>query len=433
MEKVVIQKKRVLCISCGAHLANDIVVIADQYPSAIFISGNSPVVSGLTATSLNLTRCTNESCGLVQLANEYDLQYVFDHYPYESSSTATMKQILQDVVDDAKRVTSLNNEDVVLDIGGNDGTLLSMIRQPVRARVNIDAASGVAQLVSAPDYRYVHARFNAEIYRNLGLPNPRLIFSVAMFYHVNNPIDFCRSVREIMSDNSVWVLQMTYLGTMLRDNIFDNIVHEHTAYYSLSSLETLLSQVGLHIAEARCVESYGGSLRVFIVKDPAKFPKEYWRKDYINIQRFETENQTNTYEALYAFNSRIHLLRDSIRAIVDHLVQRHGPLWGFGASTKGNMILQYLGIKTDRISCILDNSPKKIGTYTTGSMIPIVDEAVYLDRLPEYLFVLPYYYTNAFVQIIQKRLVFKHQVHLFVPLPYPHFVTVSHKGGVCEE
>lgn len=428
-----IQKKRTVCISCGAPLAGDIVIIGDQYPSAIFVSDKSPVASGLKATSLNLTRCTNESCRLVQLANEYDLQYVFDHYPYESGSTATMKQILQDVVNDANRIIPLNSGDVVLDIGGNDGTLLSLVQQPVGARVNIDAAAGVAQLVSAPDYRHVHARFSAEVYRNLGLPNPRLIFSVAMFYHLTNPIDFCRGISEIMSEDSVWVLQMTYLGTMLRDNIFDNIVHEHAAYYSLFSLEALLSRAGLHIAEARCIESYGGSLRVFIVKDPASFPKKYRRKDYVGIQRFETDHQTNTCESLRAFNSRAQLLRDSIGAIVDHLVQRHGPLWGFGASTKGNMILQYLGIKTDRMSCILDNNPKKIGTWTMGSMIPIVDEATYLDRLPEYLFVLPYYYTNAFIQVIQKRLTVGHQVHLFVPLPYPHFVTVLYKGGSHEK
>ena len=423
-----IQKKRVICISCGAPLADDIVIIGDQYPSAIFISDKSPVLDELTASSLNLTRCTNESCGLVQLANAYDLQYVFDHYPYESGSTATMMQILRDVLDDAQRITLLNSDDVVLDIGGNDGTLLSLIRQPLRARVNIDAAAGVAQSVSAPDYLHVHARFDAEVYRKLGLPNPRLIFSVAMFYHLNNPLDFCRNISEIMSDNSVWVLQMTYLGTMLRENIFDNIVHEHAAYYSLYSLEALLKQVGLHIAEARLVKSYGGSLRVFIVKDPVHFPTEFWRKDYVDIQRFETEHQTNTYEALYAFNSRTQLLRDSIGAIVDHLVQRHGPLWGFGASTKGNMMLQYLGIKTDRMSCILDNSPKKIGTWTTGSMIPIVDEKSNLDNLPEYLFVLPYYYTNAFVQIIQKHLANGRHVYLFVPLPHPHFVKVNNNG-----
>jgi NDP-4-keto-2,6-dideoxyhexose 3-C-methyltransferase len=422
---MMIQKKRTACISCGVPLAGDIVIIGNQYPSAIFVSEKSPVTSELTAMSLNVTRCTNESCALVQLANEYDLQYVFDHYPYESGSTATMKQILQDVANDAVRIAPLSSEDVVLDIGGNDGTLLSLIKKPVRARVNIDAAAGVAQLVSSPDYQHLHARFNAQVYLSLGLPDPRLIFSVAMFYHLNNPLDFCRNVRQIMSDNSVWVLQMTYLGTMLRDNIFDNIVHEHAAYYSLSSLEALLTRVGLHIAEARLIESYGGSLRVFIVKDPERFPKEYWRRSYADIQRFETEHLTNTCEALRAFNSRALLLRDSIGAIVGHLVQRYGPMWGFGASTKGNMILQYLGIKTDRMSCVLDNSPKKIGTLTMGSMIPIVDEVSYLDRLPKYLFILPYYYTNAFVKIIQKRLAVGRQVHLFVPLPHPRFVTVG--------
>ena len=420
-----IGKKRTSCIGCGAPLAWDIVYVGDQYPSAIFLADDRPLPEELAASSLNVTRCTDERCALVQLSHEYDLQYVFDHYPYESGSTATMKGILQDLVDDAQRVAPLGAEDVVLDIGGNDGTMLDLVRTPVRARVNIDAAANIVQAVSAPDYRHVHARFSAVAYRNLGLPPPRVITSTAMFYHLNNPLEFCRNVREIMSDDSVWVLQMTYLGTMLRDNIFDNIVHEHVAYYSLASLEALMARVGLHVAEARLVESYGGSLRVFLVKDPASFPKAFWRRDYPAIQRFETEHLTNTFDALYAFNSRVQLLRASLGAIVDHLVERQGPLWGFGASTKGNMILQFLGITTERMACILDNSPKKIGTRTTGSLIPIVDETSHLERVPEYLFVLPYYYTRAFVGIIQKRLGSGRHVHLFSPLPHPHFVTVN--------
>ena len=422
---MVIKKPRRACLSCGAPLPADIVQIGDQYPSAIFLAEHSDVEHDLTASSLNVTRCVDDRCALVQLSNEYDLQYVFDHYPYESSSTATMTQILQSLVDDALRVVPLGADDVVLDIGGNDGTMLSLIDRPVRARVNIDAAADVAQTISAPDYAHVHARFTADVYRLLGLPNPRLITSTAMFYHLNDPLGFCRNVRDIMDDDSVWVVQMTYLGTMLRDNIFDNIVHEHVAYYSLASFEALLRRVGLHVAEARLVESYGGSLRAFIVKDPARFPKAFWRQDYPALERFEADHRTNSFEALYAFNSRVQLLRSAIGAVVDHLVERQGPLWGFGASTKGNMILQFVGIKTDRMSCILDNNAKKIGTRTTGSLIPIVDEASYLARAPEYLFVLPYYYTKAFARIIQRRLPAGRHVHLCIPLPYPHFVTVK--------
>lgn len=422
---MIIQKHRTNCISCGKALPEPIVFIGEQYPSAIFVSENDPINKDLTATSLDVTRCENENCNLVQLCNEYDLQYVFDHYPYESGSTATMQNILQNVVDDALSVAKIEPTDVILDIGGNDGTLLSLIAPPVRARVNIDAASGVDQKVTDPNYIHVHDKFNTSAFLNLKLPNPRIITSVAMFYHLNDPLEFCRNVADIMDDNTIWLLQMTYLGTMLEGNIFDNIVHEHTAYYSLSSLEALLSRVGLHIAEARIVESYGGSIRVHIVKDPALYPKEKYRKEYTSVRQFELDNKTNTFEALYAFNSRTNLLKKTIRSILNHLIDESGPVWGFGASTKGNMLLQFLDVGSDQIPCILDNSQKKIGKYTTGSMIPIIDERVNLECLPKYLFVLPYYYVHAFVEIIRKKLRANQQVHLFVPLPQPYFITLK--------
>jgi len=418
------QKVKTECISCGSPLSADIVMIGEQYPSAVFVT-EEDAMDNLHPTSLNLARCSNEDCGLVQLSNEYNLQQVFDHYPYESSLTATMKTILKDVVEDAKKVVRLDENDVVLDIGGNDGTLLSLMDQPVKARVNIDAAAGIKQVFSAPDYVHVHSQFNADVYTALNLPNPKLIFSIAMFYHLTDPLEFCRNIYKIMSDDSVWVLQMTYLGTMLTDNIFDNIVHEHAAYYSLASLEFLLSQVGLSIAEARVVKSYGGSLRVFIVKDRTKFNGEYLLKDYAGIKQFELEHKTNTYEALYAFNSRVQLLGCSIKAIVDHIVSEYGCVWGFGASTKGNMLLQFLGIDKKQMPCILDNSAKKIGKMTIGSKISIIEESSNLCKLPEYLLVLPYYYTSAFVKIIQKNLKAGQKVHLLIPLPYPQFITVS--------
>lgn len=419
------QQIRECCISCGTPLPADIVFIGDQFPSAVFLSEHIPPPKDFKASSLNLTRCNNSKCGLIQLSNQYSLQYVFDHYPYESGTTATMKRVLQDVLDDAQRICPLGAEDVVLDIGGNDGTMLGLIQNSVKARVNIDAAAGVLQTVSAPDYHYVHAQFDAETYLRLGFPSPKLITSVAMFYHLSNPLKFIQDVSEIMDDETVWVLQMTYVGTMLRDNILDNIVHEHVAYYSLSSLEALLSLAGLHIAEARLVESYGGSLRVFIVKNPANFPSKYWRKDFPKIEQFEEENGTNTFEALYAFNSRVQLLRETLRELVEHIAKRRGPLWAFGASTKGNMILQFIGVGADKIPFILDNGPKKIGSKTTGSLIPIVDESVYLRMLPDYLLVLPYYYKEAFFSIIQKALPAGKSIDLLIPLPYPHFITLE--------
>lgn len=419
------QQVRKFCISCGKALPEDIVFVGEQFPSAVFLSEKLPPPKDFKASSLNLTRCDNAKCSLIQLSNQYNLQYVFDHYPYESGTTATMKQVLQDVLDDVQMVCPLSSEDVVLDIGGNDGTLLGLIKTPVKARINIDAAAGVTQTVLSEDYHYVHAQFDAETYLRMGLKSPKLITSIAMFYHLNNPLKFVRDIFKIMSDETVWVLQMTYVGTMLRDNILDNIVHEHVAYYSLYSLEALLSLAGLHIAEARLVGSYGGSLRVFIVKNPEKFPSKYFRKDFIGLERFEKTNRINEFETLYAFNSRVQLLRETLREVVEHLAERRGPLWAFGASTKGNMILQFIGIGADKIPCILDNSRKKIGSKTTGSLIPIVEESIYLPMIPDYLLVLPYYYKEAFFPVIQKALPVGRVVDLLIPLPYPKFITLK--------
>jgi len=420
-----IEGNREHCVSCGTELPEDIVFIGEQYPSAVFLSDKIPTPKDFQASSLNLTRCSNEKCYLIQLSHRYNLQYVFDHYPYESGTTATMKQILQDMIDDAQENCPLGPDDVVLDIGGNDGTMLSLIDNPVKARVNIDAAAGVAQTVSTPDYYHVHAHFDAQKYQQLDLPIPKLITSVAMFYHLSDPLTFVRNILEIMGNETVWVLQMTYVGTMLRDNILDNIVHEHVAYYSLYSLEGLLSSVGLHIAEAKMVESYGGSLRVFIVKNKEAFPSDKWRKDYSLIEKFEKENRTNSFEELYAFDSRVQLIKQTLQGMVAHLSTRHEPLWAFGASTKGNMILQLIGTDVNQIPCILDNSVKKIGSKTTGTLIPIVEESTYLKKLPDYMLILPYYYKEAFFKIIQKALPVGKSVDLLIPLPYPHFITIE--------
>lgn len=418
------QKKIKNCISCGDLLSEDIVEIGEQYPSAVFLSNNIPEPKDFQKSSLNLARCTNSKCTLVQLSTIYNLQYVFDHYPYESGITANMKKILQEVLDDAQKIHQLGTDDVVLDIGGNDGTFLSLIKNPVKARINIDAAAGVVQRVSKPDYKHIHAQFNSEIYNNLKLPSPKLITSIAMFYHLSNPLKFVQDIFDIMDDKTVWVLQMTYVGTMLKNNVIDNIVHEHVAYYSLHSLEYLLASVGLHIAEAKQVESYGGSLRVFIVKDPSAYPSEYYRKEYPAIVEFENQNKINTSEELYAFNGRVQFLKSSLRELVDHISLKYG-LWAFGASTKGNMILQLIDSTENEIPYILDNSRKKIGTKTAGTNIPILDEVKYLSKLPEYLLILPYYYKETFVKIIKNALPHGKTVTLLIPLPYPHFIEIK--------
>ena len=412
--------KREKCIVCNSALGNDYVFIGDQYPSAVFPEKNSDYKKEISPSSLNLTKCTNNDCGLVQLSNEYNLNYVFENYPYESASTATMLDKLKDIIDETESIVSLNKNDTILDIGGNDGSMLNLMKTPVNKRVNFDAAVGIDSVFSSDDYERVEGLFSSDEYRAKGFQNPKLIYSVAMFYHLNDPVQFCKEVKSIMNNDTVWCIQMTYLGTMLQDNIYDNIVHEHVAYYSLRSLNFLLGSLGMEIIKAKVVDSYGGSLRVHVVKKNSKNIKLI--SDVIDYER---KYEINNLSSVLAFNQRIQVIKEVTSNMINHIVEDHGKLVALGASTKGNMICQFVGIGADKIKFILDNNKKKIGLITTGTEIPIVEEEKYLNEIPKYILILPYYYNNFFIELIRRKLPKGGKSYLVIPLPIPHYIKVE--------
>ena len=414
--------RRENCIVCNNRLSGDIVFIGEQYPSAVFPEAGSDYRSELPKSSLNVAKCTHENCGLVQLSNDYDLDVVFENYPFVSGTTATMDEILADVLREGLEAVQLSSSDIVLDIGGNDGTMLSLIDQPVGKLLNIDAAHGVTSVVASNNYQRIQAKFTAKTYLDTGLKGPKLIFSVAMFYHLNDPVHFCKDVAKIMTTDSVWVIQMTYLGSMLESNIYDNIVHEHVAYYSLKSLEHLMGEVGLEVFHASVVNSYGGSIRACVRKKGSNAGSSLVELGIEELKRYETQSEVNTFEALVRFNDRVKLLKNLTRELILHINDREGLMVALGASTKGNMMCQLLGLNNKHISTVLDNNAKKIGLTMSGTDIPISDENEVLDDPPKYLFVLPYYYLSFFKKMIARKLKKSQVCYLVVPLPEPHIV-----------
>ena len=417
--------KRTHCIVCEAQLQTDSVLIGAQYPSAVFADAADDYRQYLETSSLNLTQCSNPSCALVQLSSDYDLDMVFKNYPYLSGTTATMKGILKDVVNEGAQIAKPRTDDVVLDIGGNDGTMLSYLDIDVGHKVNIDAAQGVESVQVEGNYQRVEGVFTADLYRKLGRGNPKLIFSVAMFYHLDNPLTFCKDVASIMDDDSLWVIQMTYLGSMLENNIYDNIVHEHKAYYSIHSLEHVLSLAGLDICGAKVVQSYGGSIRVFVRKKKRKIEVHDLYQEYENIKEREMRCGINTSRALELFNERIQVLKSCAYNLVRHVFDAEGKFIALGASTKGNMMCQFSGIDHQLVECVLDNNQKKIGKVMTGSDIPIVNEEKWLGRLSKYLLVLPYYYLDYFTKMVRENTKAGDVNYLIVLLPFPKVIEVK--------
>lgn len=406
------------CVVCECPLDLDVAVIGDQYPSAVYLDGVTEKQFGLSKSSLNLSRCSNSHCNLVQLTKPIDLDIVYEHYPYQSGTTATMRMILADVVDEVLSFQPLQPGSVVLDIGGNDGTLLNQIENPKTILVNIDAASNVSQDYDIPNYTYVNSRFNQAAYLELDIPAPTLIFSIAVFYQLHDPLQFLRDVESIMNEDSLFVLQMTYLDSMYAHNIFDNVVHEHVTYFSLSSLMFIAELAGLKIVGARIVNSYGGSLRAYLVKKSSNRAIDSLNSLTSEILITEAHKKTDSTEALVRFGTEFKSWQLIAGEMLDFQFKNYGPIIGMGASTKGNMILQALNIDSTVMPYILDNNIKKIGSRTTGSFIPIVDEKN-LDDLEINMLILPYYYQDFFFKILKPKIRTGEFMEFITPLPKP--------------
>jgi len=411
------------CVVCEGSLAIDVAIIGEQYPSAIYLDNITEHEFGLSKSSLNLSQCTNLRCNLVQLTKPIDLDLVYKHYPYESKTTATMISILSNVVNEALLFQSLKPGDVVLDIGGNDGSLLNLIDRPDCQLINIDAASNIQQEYDIPNYTYLNSKFNREAYLSLNANAPHLIFSVAVFYQLNDPLSFLRDVGSIMNDESVFVLQMTYLKSMYTNNIFDNVVHEHITYFSLQSLMFIADLAGLKVIGASIVQSYGGSLRAYLVRRSSSKMLPNLDESTKQILVSEKSHGTESMESLSKFGKNFGEWQVAATQILNYQFERYGPIIGMGASTKGNMLLQALGVTSNLMPFILDNNPKKIGTKTTGSSIPIVDEDE-VDKLNINIFSLPYYYDDFFKKILQPKISKGEFIDFISPLPKPNVTRI---------
>ena len=409
------------CVVCESPLNLDVAKIGDQFPSAIYLENVTELQFGLSKSSLNLSQCINQNCQLVQLTQPIDLDTVYKHYPYQSGTTATMRAILSSIVNEALSIQDLGPGDVILDIGGNDGTLLSLINHPECILVNIDAASNIPQEYEISNYMYVNEKFSKDTYTSINIAAPKIIFSVAVFYQLSTPLIFLRDAFSIMDDDSIFVLQMTYLDSMYEHNIFDNVVHEHVTFFSLNSLMYIAELADLKVIGAKIVDSYGGSLRVYLVKTSSTRHIPILENEMNEILLNEQTNKTNQVETLASFGSSFEAWQSQARKLIDLQFKEFGPIIGMGASTKGNMILQALKINEEIMPYIMDNNPKKIGTRTTGSFIKIVNEDEVFE-LGVNILSLPYYYDEFFKQILTPRIKSGAFIEFISPLPVPKVV-----------
>jgi SAM-dependent methyltransferase len=403
------------CRICGSTALTPVCSLGDQHLQGSFAKPGKELPS-MRRVPLNLLRCDptkdERACGLLQLAHSTPPDVLYAAYWYRSGVNNTMRQHLRGLAEEVATLVGKPNARV-LDIGCNDGTLLSFYPASFE-RYGVDP-SDIAQEVTI-----------ASVVQDL-FPSPQLaklldqrpvdiITSIACFYDLEEPVVFAAEVKRLLAPEGIWVFEMSYMPKMLEMNSYDTICHEHLEYYSLAVLKNLLGRVGLRMFRAEENDINGGSIRCYATHDGvSKYGKPSWAHGIAALQRDEFDKALDTDEPYRAFQERVNAHRDELHRLVNQLKSKGKSIHVYGASTKGNTILQWCGIDHRVIDCAADRNPDKHGAYTLGTNIPIVSEEESRARRPDYYLVLPWHFRKEFVE--RERAMIEQGVGLIFPLP----------------
>jgi len=403
------------CRVCGNKKLVPCIDIGEQYLSSIFPE-NINYKKELEKSPLEIVQClkTNEhQCGSLQLAHNYDLSKMYEHYPYTSSSNSSMKKILENVANSGKALNILNPGDTILDIGCNDGTLFSFFANENVNLIGIDPAQNIESVVKSDKIKILKDYFSEENFNKISKNKAKLAFGIAMFYHLHDPVGFCKDVESVLDDNGVAIIQMAYLPAMIETNMYDNIVHEHAGYYGVQNMKWIFEKANLELFDVELNDVYGGSFRTFAKKKGnPNFRSTERLQNTLEKELKDGIFKTSTYTG---FMDRINKTKEDLNHLIKNLKENGKSIWIYGASTKGNTIMQFCDINSDLIEAAADSNPFKFGKYMIGTDIPIFDENKMRQEKPDYLLALPYSFVDAFKK--REEYLIKQGTKFIVPLP----------------
>lgn len=380
------------CRLCGGSALDQVVDLGAQALGSIFPRAHE---SDPPKAPLVLVRCMG--CGLVQLRYTVSRSslYTYD-YGYCSGINSTMREHLQELADWAERRVALRPGDIVLDVGCNDGTLLKSFRRPGLRRIGIDMIAGKFSNQVPPDVLLWESAFSAASWAAACKgEKARLVATISVFYGLEAPNETVAAIASALAPDGVWIIEQAYLWAMLHRCAYDAICHEHIAYYGLAQIEALAAANGLRVFDAALTPCNGGSLRLALCHAGAEYPPEKRRLDRLSC--FESA-ATASPSAYVGFAAKVAKSRDDLLSFVHSATRRRKSIFVYGASTKGNTLLQYCQLDGSVIAAAAERNPEKIGRRTPGTAIPIVSEETARQMRPDYFLVLPWHFRREFVE-----------------------------------
>ena len=352
----------------------------------------------------------NEKLGCPTLTEQPSGEEMWGKYWYKSGTNKSMKIALMNVVEGGlshKKMKHylLDDKKVWLDIACNDGTLLSYVDGDAFFRVGIDPIEEkyIAEALHHSD-SIVQDYFTYDAWERAKAPKKAdVVTSIAMFYDLQDPFTFAQDVEKVLENNGIWVLQLSYTPLMIKQLAFDNILGEHYAYHNLTSVQRILGVANMKVLNAELNDVNGGSIRIYAVKKTADMNsfgsaplRDVWA---MNVQAiFNNEHNYDNLPVWNDFANNVAMLRMKTTDFIDKANREGKSVWGYGASTKGNTLLQHFDLDNTKIEAIAERNPDKWGLCTIGSNIVIKSEQEMREAQPDYVLVLPWHFISEFVE-----------------------------------
>lgn len=378
------------CRICKNKNLKNIFSLGNQYLTGTFPKNkNQEIAYG----PVDLMKCV-DGCGLVQLKQSYDPNLMYGmNYGYRSGLNNSMINHLKQIVNKIKSLVEFKKEDIVVDIGSNDSTTLQFYDKNLNL-IGIDPTGIKFQKYYPEHIMLIPEFFNSKNLLNLINPQKaKVITSIAMFYDLEDPNLFMQEINKCLDEDGIWVFEQSYLGSMLEENAYDAICHEHLSYYAFKQIKWMIDKNNFKIIDIDFNDTNGGSFCIFAAKKSSSFKENKEKisllEKYEKIKKFD---DLNTYEN---FVVRVKKHKEELNKFINQCLDNNKKIYGYGASTKGNVIIQYCNITNEKIKKIAEVNEDKFGSYTPGSLIEIDSEQNIKKNNPDYLLVFPWHFKEA--------------------------------------
>ena len=376
------------CRVSGSKNLIQVLSLGEQYLTGVFPKSPDEII---TKGPLDLVWCPDS--GLLQMKQSYSLDEMYgDNYGYRSGLNASMVAHLTNKIKTLERLVDLKDTDLVVDIGSNDATSLKAYTKPCH-KVGIDPTGTKFIKYYTNGIELIPDFFSEAVFRaKFKTEKAKIITAIAMFYDLESPVDFVKEIEKILDDEGIWHFEQSYMPSMLRTNSYDTICHEHLEFYSFKVVKNLLEQCGMEVMDVQMNSVNGGSFAVTACKKNASFKRNNAIINWMLQQ--EDDLGLDTPKPYRDFETRVYKHRKNLLQLIEALIQDGKTIMGYGASTKGNVLLQFCGITSKHIPYIADVNPDKHGSFTPGTHIPIISEQEAHALKPDYFFVLPWHFKN---------------------------------------